>query len=141
MAGTVLGELVRQAGLADRIDVSSAGTGNWHVGDRADERALDALSRRGYDGASHRARQYARGWFAEHDLVLALDRSNLADLRRMAPPEQAGKIRLLREFDPQAGAELEVPDPYFGNSRGFDEVLEMVERSCRGLLAHLRETA
>jgi protein-tyrosine phosphatase len=129
---------VRDAGLEGRIDVSSAGTGDWHIGAPADERAVAALARRGYDGTAHLARQFTAGWFAVHDLVLALDGANLVALRKLAPADQRVKVRLLREFDPQAGQELDVPDPYYGGSGRFDEVLDMVERSCHGLLDHLR---
>lgn len=131
--------LVRDAGLEGRIEISSAGTGDWHIGSPADERAIDALARRGYDGTAHRARQFTDGWFAVHDLVLALDGANLVAIRNLAPPEQRAKVRLLREFDPAAGVELDVPDPYYGSSGRFDEVLDMVERSCQGLVDHLRQ--
>ena len=139
MADVVMQAFVRDAGLDDRIEVSSAGTGDWHLGGPADERAVAALARRGYDGTAHKARQFTDSWFAVHDLVLALDGANLATLHDIAVPEQRAKVRLLREFDPQAGSDLEVPDPYYGGSRSFDEVLDMVERSCHGLLDHLRD--
>jgi len=139
MADVVMQAFVRDAGLDDRIEVSSAGTGDWHLGGPADERAVAALARRGYDGTAHKARQFTDSWFAVHDLVLALDGANLATLHDIAVPEQRAKVRLLREFDPQAGSDLEVPDPYYGGSRRFDEVLDMVERSCHGLLDHLRD--
>jgi protein-tyrosine phosphatase len=152
MADAVMRAMVREAGL--EIESCSAGTGVWHIGEAADHRALDALGRRGYDASSHRARQFSASWFADHDLVLALDRSNLAALHGIAPSEQQSKVRLLREFDPQAGADLDagpgggldagldagldVPDPFYGGPRGFEDVLDIVERSCRNLLAQLR---
>jgi protein-tyrosine phosphatase len=139
MADVVMRASVRDAGLEDRIEVSSAGTGDWHIGAPADERAVAALARRGFDGTPHRARQFTAGWFAVHDLVLALDGANLVAIRELAPPDQRVKVRLLREFDPQAGHELDVPDPYYGGSGHFEEVLDMVERSCHGLLDHLRQ--
>jgi protein-tyrosine phosphatase len=138
MADVVMQSLLAGSELDGLVEVASAGTGDWHVGGRADERAVAALARRGYNGASHRARQFSADWFAEYDLVFALDRSNRAALLRMAPPRDQSKVRLLRDFDPEAGADLEVPDPYYGGDDAFDDVLAMVERSCVGLLDHIR---
>jgi protein-tyrosine phosphatase len=139
MADVVMRAYVREAGLDGRIDVSSAGTGDWHIGGPADERAVAALARRGYDGTAHRARQFTAGWFADHDLVLALDGANLVAIRELAPAELRATVRLLREFDPEAGSELDVPDPYSGGRARFDDALDMVERSCHALLDHLRQ--
>lgn len=130
--------MVRDAGLEDQIELSSAGTGGWHVGDHADERARATLARRGYDAESHRARQFAAHWFDENDLVLAVDESTYSMLQSLGSEQAAEKLRLLREFDPMADGDLDVPDPYYGGQRGFDNVLDMVERSCRGLLEHVR---
>lgn len=137
MAAAVMEHLLAKAGLDGEVEVCSAGMGHWHVGEGADARALDTLTRHGYDAAAHTARQFTRQWFAENDLILAVDRSTLTDLQHIAPPQSNGKIRLLREFDPQAGRDLDVPDPYYGGRRGFDDVLAMIERSCRGLLERL----
>jgi protein-tyrosine phosphatase len=137
IAEAVLRRLVQEAGLAGRVEVSSAGTGDWHVGEGADDRALAALVRRGYDGSAHRARQFASAWFAEHDLVIALDSSNLSDLRRLAPVGAADNVRLLLSFDPDATA-TDVPDPYYDDDNGFDRVVDMVEGACRGLVEELR---
>src|SRR4051794_23731921 len=136
----VMRSLVREAGLEDEIELDSAGTGGWHAGDPPDWRATEAASRRGVtlEGA---ARQVMPRDFVDFDLLLAMDRENLHDLRRVAPSEElAGKARLLREYDPaSAGApDLDVPDPYYGGPRGFETVLDQVEAACRGLLAELR---
>jgi low molecular weight protein-tyrosine phosphatase len=132
--------LVRQAGLEEEVEIDSAGTGRWHVGSPPDARAVAAARARGIvlEGV---AREVRRGDFEDFDLVLAMDRSNMRELRRLAPSEQArAKVRLLREFDPQsAGAgDLDVPDPYYGAAGGFDEVFELVQDACRGLLERLR---
>jgi protein-tyrosine phosphatase len=137
MAEVVMRAMVDEAGLSSQIEVASAGTGDWHVGERADARALDALRRRGYDGSAHHARQFGSDSYDEHDLVVALDSGNLAALRRLAPAGRAAGVRLLLSFDPEA-TEIDVPDPYYGGPAGFDDVLEMVERACRGLLAEIR---
>jgi protein-tyrosine phosphatase len=140
MAEAVLRAKLEQAGLADDVIVDSAGLGGWHVGDNADHRALAALTQRGYL-LEHAARQFAAAWFAERDLVLALDRSNLRGLRRLAPDEAtAARVRLLRSYDPQAGDDLDVPDPYYQGAEGFDHVLDLVERACAGLVDELRRT-
>jgi protein-tyrosine phosphatase len=139
-AEAVMRRLVRDAGLEDRIEVESAGTGGWHAGDPPDARAAAAAARRGVtlDGA---ARQVRPDDFREYDLLIAMDRENLRGLLAVAPDEAASeKVRLLREFDPtSAGApDLDVPDPYYGGDRGFETVLDMVEAACRGLLDELR---
>lgn len=128
---------VETAGLADRIAVDSAGTGDWHVGEPPDTRAQAAARIRGYDLSALRARQVNAADFERFDLLLAMDEANLAELRRRCPPEHHDKVRLLMEFAPRA-AETEVADPYFGGAQGFEQVLDQVERACAGLLDMLR---
>ena len=134
---------VREAGLEDRIEIDSAGTGGWHLGAPPDERAIAAAKRRGItlDGA---ARQVSPGDFRDYDLLLVMDRENHAELLRRAPDDEArAKVRYFREFDPESKArgDLEVPDPYYGAEGGFDEVLDMVEAASRGLLSELSAQA
>ncbi|MFL6055245.1 MAG: low molecular weight protein-tyrosine-phosphatase [Actinoallomurus sp.] len=120
------------------VEVDSSGTGHWHVGDPADERTVATLRRAGYTSA-HRARQFEAAWFDHYDLIIALDRGHQGDLRHLAPDEEAaGKIRLLREFDPDAG-HLDVADPYYSRNSAFDEVREQIETAVPGLLDHVRE--
>jgi protein-tyrosine phosphatase len=131
---------LRQAGLENEIEVDSAGTGGWHAGEPPDERATAAAHRRGIllDGA---ARQVRASDFDDFDLLVAMDRRNQRELQALAGDDEAReKVRLLREFDPTtAGApDVDVPDPYYGGERGFEDVLDMVEASCRGLIAELR---
>lgn len=135
MAAAVMRRLVDDEGLGESVQVDSAGTGAWHAGEPADRRALDALSDGGYDGDDHRAQGFGHGWLDERDLVLALDRGHLKELRALAgTDEQRARVRLLRSFDGTAPEGAEVADPYFGDRRDFVEVLEQVERACRGLL-------
>jgi protein-tyrosine phosphatase len=134
----VMRRLLEDAGLGDRVEVESAGTGGWHVGEPPDERATLAARRRGVrlEGA---ARQVGPSDFRRFDLLIALDRTNLRELLAQAPDEEAAeKVRLLREFDPAADGDLDVPDPYYGGDRGFETVLDMVEAACRGLIDELR---
>ncbi|MBK3644781.1 MULTISPECIES: low molecular weight protein-tyrosine-phosphatase [Streptomyces] len=139
MAESVFRARVREAGLDDLVEVDSAGTGGWHEGDGADPRTVSVLRENGYDGA-HIARQFHASWFSRLDLVIALDAGHLKALRRLAPtPEDAAKVRLLRSYDPAAGDDLDVPDPYYGGMEGFEECLEMVEAASEGLLAAVRE--
>jgi protein-tyrosine phosphatase len=136
MAEWVLRHHVEEEGL--NVEVDSSGTGNWHVGDEADERTIETLERAGYRSA-HIARQFEPGWFARYDLILALDEGHRRALRSMAPDEEAlARIRLLREFDPDAGGDLDVPDPYYGGSADFGVVLEQVEAAMPGLLEEIR---
>ena len=140
MAEVVLREELDRAGLSDRVEVDSAGTGDWHLGEPMDPRARAELSRRGYDGASHRARQFEPSWFRRYDLVAAMDGSNLERLRRTAPDQQAAeRIALLRSFDPAAGRDLEVPDPYNGGPEEYALVFELVQPAARGLADQLAQ--
>jgi protein-tyrosine phosphatase len=129
---------VEEAGLDGRAEVDSSGTGGWHIGDPADPRSERELRRAGYD-CDHRARQFDPAWFARYDLVVALDSGHRQELLFAAPDDEArAKVRLLREFDPEAGADLDVPDPYYGGGSGFADVLNMIEAACPGLLDHVR---
>ncbi|MEV6395333.1 low molecular weight protein-tyrosine-phosphatase [Streptomyces sp. NPDC051907] len=138
MAESVFRERVAQAGLDGVVEVDSAGTGGWHEGDGADPRTVSVLEANGY-GSTHSARQFRADWFGRLDLVIALDEGHLRDLRRLAPtPADAAKVRLLRAYDPGAGSDLDVPDPYYGGLDGFEECLEMVEAASEGLLDAVR---
>ena len=145
MAEVVLRELVRRAGAEGRVEVDSAGTGDWHVGSAADRRALRVLAAAGYDGASHRARQFDAGWLADRDLVIALDRGHERAVRllvdaaaRRSRTARMPEVRLLRSFDLSASPDdLDVADPYYGDEAGFRLVLRQVETACEALLEHL----
>ena len=131
--------LTEKSGSADRYEVDSAGTSAWHVGEPPDSRMRRVAARNGlkYDG---RSRQFQYGDLEYYDLVLAMDLDNQKDLTSMvSTPEQASKIHLLREYDPNGGSNLSVPDPYYSGSHAFDEVYTIVERSVRGLLEHLEQ--
>ena len=136
----VMRHLVRQAGLDDHLVLDSAGTGGWHAGELPDPRSRQAASRRGYV-LEHRARQFTAADLARFDLVLAMDRDNLAHLEQLAAGRQAPPIRLLRVFEPGAPEGAEVPDPYGGLGNDFELVLDICERACAGLLAHVRDHA
>ena len=133
--------LVRDAGLADRIELDSAGTGAWHAGSPPDERASVAAARRGIElgGVARRVRPDD---FDDFDLILAMDSQNLDDLLTLVghDDERRAKVRLLREFDPASAREhdLDVPDPYYGGEDGFELVLDHVHAACAGLLAEIR---
>src|SRR5581483_3589095 len=136
-AEAVMRHLVRQAGLTDRISVESAGTGDWHVGHPRDRRSRSVGEARGIP-LTGVARQFTAADFDDYDHVLAMDRSNRDDLLAMGrDARDRAKVRLLRSFDPSAPPDAEVPDPYYGGPRGFDEVFDICERACRGLLAQL----
>jgi protein-tyrosine phosphatase len=136
-AEAVMRHLVGEAGLAERVDVDSAGTGNWHIGEAPDERAQRAGGQRGYDLAPLRARQIAAEDFHRFDLIVAMDDANVTALQGICPPSESDKIRLLMEFAPQAESRV-VTDPYFGGEAGFEAVLDQCESACAGLLAALR---
>src|SRR5690606_2158424 len=116
---------------------TSAGTSEWHVGERADIRTIEALDRRGYDGSRHRAKPFTAASFTENDLVVALDRTHARILRQCAPDEdQEGKVTLLLACDRPA-ENLDVPDPYYADTATFDSVLAMIETASRGLFRQL----
>ncbi len=144
MAEVVLSRRVREAGLAERVRVTSAGTGDWHRGEPADHRARAALRRRGYDGEAHRAEQFQATDFDTSDLVLAMDEQNLATLRRLQGARGATtELRLLGEYarraDPSDPRSLNVPDPYYGTDADFDHALTLVELAVDGLLERLQQ--
>lgn len=143
MAEVLVRDELERAGLAGRVHVQSAGTGDWHLGEPMYRHARAELTRRGLDGSAHRARQIRPGWLDECDLLLAMDEANLRALRRMAAgrPGAAERIRLFLSFDPAAPAGAQVPDPYGAGPEAFAAVFEMMRAAARGLAASLVESA
>jgi protein-tyrosine phosphatase len=135
----VFRHVVEEEGLADRFDIDSAGTSSYHTGDSPDPRTVAVAAGRGLR-LEHAARQIIGEDLQRYDYVLVMDGSNHEKVQRLArqSPGRA-EVRLLREFDPDAEGETDVPDPYFGGDEGFEDVHDMVERACRGLLEHIRE--
>lgn len=122
------------------IAVDSAGTHAYHVGEPPDPRARRAAERRGVDLSTQRARRVTEDDFRVFDLLIAMDELNYAQLLELSPPEHQERVRLFMDFAPQLGRK-DVPDPYYGGSNGFEQVLDLVEEASLGLLAHLRELA
>jgi protein-tyrosine phosphatase len=137
MAEVVLRAQLDKAGLADKVVVDSAGTGDWHIGDMMNGRARDQLARAGYDGEAHRARQIDAWWLPDRDLILAMDAANLRDLRALASPASAGRIRLFGEIADLGGRD--VPDPYYGTTEDFAGVLALLEKGMASLVAQLKQ--
>jgi protein-tyrosine phosphatase len=121
------------------IEVDSAGTAGYHVGEAPDPRTREAAQRRGYDLSSLRARIIEPGDFEHFDLILAMDRENQSVLHRRAPSDARSRVKLFLEFAPELEV-ADVPDPYYGGPNGFEEVLDLVEAAARGLLEHLRRS-
>jgi protein-tyrosine phosphatase len=139
-AEAVMRAIVAREGLEGEIEIDSAGTGAWHVGEPPDRRSTAVARERGIvmEGA---ARQVTEADFEAYDLLLAADEQNVAALRAMAPDDAgAAKVVLLREYDAASAAagDLEVPDPYYGGPNGFGHVLDLVQAACDGLLERLR---
>lgn len=137
-AEAVFRKQVEDAGLSDFIQVDSAGTGDWHVGSGPDRRAIQKAALRGYDLASLRARQVDARDFQRFDYVLAMDRSNLSNLKSLRAEGRGAEPRLFLEFASAFDA-LEVPDPYYGGDEGFEEVLDLIEDASRGLLHDIQK--
>lgn len=136
----VFGHLLREAGLHERVEIDSAGTAAYHVGERPDRRSSAAARARGIE-LPGRARRFVVADFQRFDYVIAMDRNNHADLLELAPDAEAqAKVHLFREFDPDAPRGAEVPDPYYGGGEGFEIVLDVCASASHGLLAHLRRS-
>ncbi len=134
-AEAVMSKLASEAGVA--LELDSAGTGSWHVGELPDERSQAAAAKRGYR-LTHRARQLTTADFARFDLIVVMDRDNLAHVERLARGADVPPVKLLRHYEPDPD-EPDVPDPYGGGGEAFDRVLDICERACRGLLEHVRD--
>ena len=136
LAEGVFRRVAAEAGVADRFEVDSAGTGPWHVDEPPDRRMRDTARRRGVPIDDLRGRQVSAADLRDFDLVLAMDRDVLHDTLYLAPDADAPHVRLFREYDPEPG-DYQVPDPYYGGPGGFDEVFEIVERTARAMLERL----
>ncbi len=135
----VMAREVRRAGLAAHIRVDSAGTAAYHSGELADPRTRRTAKEHGIE-LTHRARQVVPRDFHAFDLLVAMDHANAESLRGLAPDGKAHKIVLFRSFEANAPKGAEVPDPYYGGERGFEEVFEICERASAGLLEHIKKT-
>ncbi|AMB87963.1 protein-tyrosine-phosphatase [Pseudomonas agarici] len=132
----VLRHKLREAGLAEHIEVDSAGTGQWHIGKEPDSRSLRAARMRGYDLSAQRARQVSAADFNHFDLILAMDQSNLRHLKLLQPAHGRAELDLfLRRYD---GAVEEVPDPYYDEEYGFEQVLDLIEQASDRLISELK---
>lgn len=130
MAEGILAHLVKERGLIQSIELDSAGTGAYHIGSLPDQRAQQVCLSNGIT-LKHHARQVKRADFDSFDYILAMDSANYDALKKIAPHDH---LHLMRSFDPLAGADLDVPDPYYGGIEGFNEVYEMLYRAANGLL-------
>lgn len=138
LAEGVFRQLVAEEGVADRFELDSAGTSSYHTGESPDARAAKVARGRGV-ALGGQARQMTEEDIRRSDYLIVMDTDNLADVERLAERLEPGaELHLLREFDPEAAGEIEVPDPYYGGPQGFERVHDIVERSCRGLLEHIR---
>jgi protein-tyrosine phosphatase len=132
----VLRHKLHAAGLAERVNVASAGTGDWHVGKAPDRRSQAAALRRGYDLSAQRAQQVSGADFQRYDLILAMDQSNLRNLEALRPVHGTADLDLfLRRYE---GVVDEVPDPYYDGDQGFEQVLDLIERACDRLVVELK---
>jgi protein-tyrosine phosphatase len=132
LAEGVFRHLVAERGLEDRIEIDSAGTGGWHVGEGPDPRSLEVAARNGVSLDGQAARRIEATDLGDFQWIVAMDADNERDLRRLAQEDPDVRIHRLRDFDPEGVGD--VPDPYYGGPQGFDTVYAMVERSCRALL-------
>ena len=134
----VLRYFIKNNNLGDKVEVDSAGTHGYHVGEAPDSRTQRAAAVRGYNLSQLRARKVARQDLDYFDLILAMDKSNLDNLRRLATPEQQERIKLFMDYA-KSFDDDEVPDPYYGLGHGFDLVLDMVEDASLGLIEEIKK--
>jgi protein-tyrosine phosphatase len=132
----VFRDLVNAAGLEEKIEVDSAGTHAYHVGSAPDRRAQATALDRRVDLSDLRGRQVEADDFLNFDYILAMDAENLDNLRQICPAEAHEKLRLFMDFAPDYGMS-EVPDPYYGGDRGFDQVIDMIEEASKGLMTDI----
>lgn len=138
MAEAVFRSVVRDDGTADRFEIDSAGTSGYHEGEAPDARAQEVARRRGIT-LTGRSRPITDDDLERFDYVIVMDANNLRDVSALAERVNPdAEVHLLREFDPEAHGDLDVPDPYYGGEAGFEQVQDMIERSCVGLLEHIR---
>ena len=132
----VFHKLVANSPLAGYLEVDSAGTHNYHVGEKPDARAIEHAARRGYELSHLRAREINSTDFDRFDYILAMDAANIRHLKAMCPTRLAQKIELLLDYG-GADDEHEVPDPFQGKPRDFERALDLIEEACQGLLEYL----
>lgn len=137
-AAAVLKRLVESKRLGDKVEIDSAGTHGYHLGEKADPRTTQAAAARGYDLSRHRARKVVYQDLEDFDLILAMDKANQDKLRRMASPEQQAKIKLFMDYSANFEDD-EVPDPYYGLGHTFDLVLDMLEDGSQGVLMEIKK--
>jgi len=134
----VFARLVEEHSLADIIEIDSAGTHAYHIGEQPDARASAAALNRGVDLSSQKARRVSPDDFERFDYVLAMDNDNYEILAASCPSGLESRLRLFLEFAPDLETR-EVPDPYYGGGSGFERVLDMIEQASAGLLAEIRQ--
>lgn len=137
-ADGVMRHLVDRAGLGDRVVIDSAGTHGYHIGDPPDPRSIKVAATRGYDLSPLRARKLVAADYRRFDLILAMDRGHLDIMRRQAPADAHAQLALFLDGVPPPLTGRDVPDPYYGETAGFVQVLDMVEEGARALLARLK---
>lgn len=133
----VLEKLIENQGLQQSVQVDSAGTGDWHLGEAPDPRAVSAAARRGFEIHRQTARQVERRDFEHFDYILCMDRSNLSTVREICPRAHRSKLQLLMEFGNSSHHDT-VPDPYYSGDQGFELVLDLLEDACDNFLVHVR---
>jgi protein-tyrosine phosphatase len=138
LAEGVFKHLVTNAGLADRFEIDSAGTSSYHIGDPPDARTTSVARARGIE-LTGAARQIEQADLRDFHYILVMDAENMARVQQLRKNAAGAQVRMLRDFDDEASdANRDVPDPYYGGPRGFEEVHDIVERSCARLLEHIR---
>lgn len=131
--------LVEEKGLADRVEIDSAGTSGWHQGELPDPRSREEALRHGVDLSNQRSRAVVPNDFQHYDYICAMDRANLKELTRACPGGLESKLYQFTQFAPELNI-TDVPDPYYGGERGFENVYNIVEASARGLLKHIENS-
>jgi len=139
MAQGVLQAELHHRGILD-IEVDSAGTGSWHIGNRPDSRAIETAARHGIDISTQRARQVRPSDFNDFDLIIAMDADNFADLEHLQSSKNPQQLVMCLQFS-KASDLRDVPDPYYGDQDGFEHVMTILKDACHGIADHITSTS
>ncbi len=138
-AAGVFKKIVKEEGLDDHIEVDSAGTSGYHIGDSADPRSIDAATKRGIDITDHRGRRVEEADFDKYHYIIAMDNENYSNLATLCTAGNWGKLKMFLDYSNEFEGR-EVPDPYYGGETGFEVVLDMVESASKGLIKEIKDT-
>ncbi|NQT58989.1 MAG: low molecular weight phosphotyrosine protein phosphatase [Bacteroidetes bacterium] len=137
LAHAVCGQILQEKGLESLVFVESAGVSSYHIGEQSDSRMRKTAAKNGIE-IDHRSRLFTFPDFSEYDLIFSMDHSNYSDIMKMSrTEEEREKVVMFRDFDPTGQGD--VPDPYYGGPEGFQNVIDIVKRTCKNIVLHVQK--